>query len=398
MKNQSSLSTTNPNLEGVVDRDVYKEYPELEPRDRAIGSTETLALPILPKNTFDWIRMARPTVGYVSRNFALTPFMVELYEDNNPNIMVVAGRQTYKTTFCTDKIANAATSKPRSEVCYVTDNEPHLSAFSKQRLRIETFLQNAPLRQFLRHDRGNIGEISLGNDSTVYCVTDEGEYKKVEGKSLQVLMLDETQYQDVQFLEKAQYALFQTHGRLYMLGIGGEAGSEYHKLWERTDQREWIYDDQVWRDRLEFDSEGRISNDTEDLKKILSGRWVSQKPDNTQFRGYHLPQSIYPSIPATIADANLKYNVNPEFSIEYQRRYKMSTIYMTHCLGEFAKAARRPITPAMVEACYRRWLPFLSAPQVRDLKAKYENSLVVLGGVDFGSGPAASKTVASIIL
>ncbi len=353
-------------------------------------------LPIMPMNTLEWIEKARPTVGRVSRNFHMTPFLFDMYEDNTPNIMVVAGRQTYKTTFITDKIANYATAIPRSEVCLVTDSEPHLSAFSKQRLRIETFLQNPMLRQFLRHGRANIGEFSLANDSAIYCVTDEGEYKKVEGKSLQLLMLDEAQYQDVQFLSKAMYALFQTHGRIYVLGIGGEAGSEYYKLWSRTDQREWIYDDKFWRDKLEFDSTGRISN--ENLKEVLSGRWVAQKPENTQFRGYHLPQSIYPNIPVTIEDAVNKYNINPEFSIEYQRKYSPGSIYESHVVGGFYKAERRPITPEMVEACYERYLTLLSPEEVRLLKEIYGNEIRVLMGVDFGSGPAASKTVISIII
>ncbi len=353
-------------------------------------------LPNLPHNVLDWIEQARPSVGRIARNFEVTPFLREIYEDNSPNIMIVAGRQTYKTTLCTDLIANYATTNPRSEVCLVTDNENHLSAVSKQRLRIETFLQNSQLRQFLRHDRANIGEISLNNDSVIYLVTDEGEYKKVEGKSLGLLVLDETQYQDVQFLQKAMYALFQTHGRIFILGIGGEAGSEYHKLWARTDKREWIYDDPLWREKLEFDASGRIINTN--LGQVLAGRWVSQDPKNTQFRSYHLPQSIYPNIPLTINDANTLYNINPEFSIEHQRRYAPKSIYESHVLGTFYKAERRPLTPEDVTNCYNRNLALLNPHEVREIKLTHGNQVRVYMGVDFGSGPSASKTVASIII
>ncbi|MCH7589562.1 hypothetical protein IIB34_00820, partial [PVC group bacterium] len=293
--------------------------------------------------------------------------------------MIVAGRQTYKTTLCTDFIANYATANPRSEVCLVTDNESHLSAVSKQRLRIETFLQNPILRQFLRHDRANIGEISLNNDSVIYLVTDEGEYKKVEGKSLGLLMLDEAQYQDVQFLTKAMYSLFQTHGRILILGIGGEAGSEYHKLWARSDQREWIYDDPLWREKLEFDASGRIVN--KNLAQVLAGRWVSQNPKNTQFRSYHLPQSIYPNIPLTIRDAHELYNINSEFSIEHQRRYTPKSIYESHVLGDFYKAIGRPLTPEDVQACYIPYIALLNAQEVREIKVTYGNQVRVYMGV-----------------
>lgn len=365
--------------------------------DKLAERVDLEPLPDLPINTLDWVELARPTVGFTVRNWELTPFWIPIYEDNHPNIMIVAGRQTFKTTFCTDLVANYATTRNRCEVCYVTDNEPHLSAFSKQRLRIETFLQNDVLRDYLRHDRANIGEFSLRNDSAIYLVTDEGQYKKVEGKSLQLLMLDEAQYQDVQFLSKAMYALFQTHGRFYMLGIGGEAGSEYHKKWEKTDQREWIYTDKFWYDKIERDAQGRVINDEDELKVILNGKWISQKPENTQFRGYHLPQTIFPMIPRTIEDAQL-HNINPEFSIEWQERHSPLSVYTSHCIGEFYQAERRPISPAMVSACYNNYMTLLTPDEVVWLKAIFGNQIRVTMGVDFGSGPTASKTVITILV
>lgn len=380
-----------------ADRSLTDNYQTVDEVIKEKFGAVQLDLPILPTNTIEWIEEARPNIGRVHRNFDLSPFWYDIYQDNHPNIMVVAGRQTFKTTFCTDKIGNAGTAYNRVEVGYVTDSEAHLSAFSKQRLRVETFQQNPILRQFLRHDRGNIGEISLGNDSTIYLVTDEGEYKKVEGKSLKLLMLDEAQYQDIQFLTKALYSLFQTHGRIFVLGIGGEAGSEYYNMWHKTDQREWIYEDKFWYEKIQRNAMGEITNSRDELKAILSGHWIPQKPENTQFRGYHLPQTIFPSIPRTIAEAQL-YNINPQFSIEFQQRYSPQSYFSSHCMGEFYKAPRRPITPEMVEACYVRYLTLLTPEETRLLKEAYGNQIIVLGGVDFGSGPSASKTVASVCI
>jgi len=389
------LRSNNVKKKACQDR-AHNEHPELY--TSRTGDIIDLELPKLPRNIMDWIAFARPTVGYTVRRWEETPFWEQIYNDNHPDIMVVAGRQTYKTTFCTDLLGCYATSRPRSEICLVEDNEAHLSAVSKQRVRIETFLQNPILRQFLRHDRGNIGEISLGNDSVLYLVTDEGEYKKVEGKSLQLLILDEAQYQDIQFLQKARYAIFKTHGKFFCLGIGGEAGSDYHKMWLQTDQREWKYDNPYWREKLEFDSEGGISNSDDKLRSILSGSWVANRPEHTEYRGYHLPQPIFATIPLTIDDAVLKYKVRSKDSIEYQEMHSPHSILQSHCYGAFYKAERRPVTPDMVEACYVPYLSFLSGEQVRELKDIYGNEVRVLLGVDFGSGPAASKTVISIIL
>jgi hypothetical protein len=229
-------------------------------------------------------------------------------------------------------------------------------------------------------------------------VTDENKYHAVEGKSNEALILDEAQAQDVGFLPVAMYSLSKTHGRVYCFGIGGEAGSEYHRMWKRTDQREWIYDNPEWREKLEFDAFGAISNPPEELQEILAGRWVAQNPTNVDYRGYHFPQEMFPHVPLTIHDAVTKYHVQPELSIEYQKKHYPLSMYLSHCRGEFYKAERRPITPEMVEKCYVNYLKLLLPHEVVDLKAIYGNEIRVLGGVDFGSGPTASKTVASIII
>ena len=140
-----------------------------------------IVLPQLPKNVFEWIRVARPFLGKRKRNFDLFPYWIDIYEDNHPNIMAKCARQTFKTTTCTDLIGCASTSNEGVEVSYVADNHAHRGAFSKQRLRRETFLANDTLRQFLLHDRASVEEIDLGNDSVIYLLTDEGEYKAVEG-------------------------------------------------------------------------------------------------------------------------------------------------------------------------------------------------------------------------
>lgn len=352
-------------------------------------------LPVLPNNFLEWNATARPLVGGKKRDFRLEPFWPPIYQDEHPNIMVVNGRQTFKTTFCADLLAFYATTRTNIEATYVVDTESRLSAFSKQRLRKETFLSNPKLKHFLPHGRANVGEISLLNNSIIYLLTDENEYNKVESRSNAILVLDEAQYHEIQFLPKALYSLTQTRGRLVILGIGGEAGSKYHKLWNDTDQREWIYDDSNWRDKLEFDSKRNIIN--ENLEEILSGRWVAQKPGNTLFHGYHMPQTIFARIPLTIDDAINLYHMQPQQSIEYQRKHNSKSIFIAHTLGEFYKADRRPITPEMVQACYAHWLTLLKPDEVIQLKEIYRNEIRIVMGIDFGSGKTSS-TVVSIMI
>jgi len=362
---------------------------------RVLAKNSPFQLPVLPKEILEWIKVARPYVGGKKRDFRLEPFWPDVYEDDHPNIMILSGRQTFKTTFCTDILGFYSITYPNSEFSYVVDSHTHLSAFSRQRLRRQTFLQNPLLKKFLPNGRANVGEIILLNGSILYLLTHTNQYQKVESRSNKILVLDEAQYHDIQFLPKALYTLTQTHGRLFILGIGGEAGSAYHKLWNRTDQRQWVYDDPNWRDKLRFDSIGNIVN--EHPRNILSGKWISQKLENKKYRGYHMPQTIFARIPLTIDDAINLYKIQADLSIEYQEKNNPHSIFVSHTLGEFYKAERRPITPEMVQACYANWLSLLKADQVRNLKEIFGNEIRILMGVDFGSGKSSS-TVVSIMI
>ena len=362
----------------------------------------------LPKNILDWIDKARPFVAGKKRGFRLEPFWPLVLEDNHPNIMCVNGRQSYKTTSAADVIAWLATTNPNVEVGYVVDNNGRRLSFSRQRLRNETFLQNSKLGRYLAYGRASVELISLLNGSNIYPTNDEGGYKNIEGKSLAGLVFDEWQYHDqIGSIPKAMYTLFRTRGRFWGFGIGGEAGSEYHKMWLQTDQREWIYKyngtyqgwaGQQWREYLKFDDKGEIIN--ENLAEVLAGRWSPQRPENTEYRGYHMPQTIFAAIPLTIKDAVEKYHVSPSFSIEWQKLKVSQSIYLSHVLGEFFKAERRPITPEMVYACMHpyRHLGLMTPAEVQELKQQRKNEIRILMGIDWGSGPAASSTVAAIMI
>lgn len=227
-------------------------------------------LPVLPRDIFKWIKIARPIVEGKPRSLLAAPFWRDIYLDNYAIKMVIGGRQIYKSTYVTDKLAYMATVNPRTQVCYVTHEQASLTAFSKQKLRIGTFGQNDLLSMFPRNKLGNIGEISLKNDSTIYCVTDNHEFKHVEGKSLALCMLDESQYLDLEYFAKVVQTVMATKGIIELLGIGGEAGTSYHGIWETTDQRAWIYDNPNWRDELQFGPEGLIIDSY--LEKVLSGK------------------------------------------------------------------------------------------------------------------------------
>jgi hypothetical protein len=113
-----------------------------------------------------------------------------------------------------------------------------------------------------------------------------------------------------------------------------------------------------------------------------------------------LPQGIIPFIPLTIDDAVNKYKTAPSFSIEYKEKEYALSIYTTHVLGNFHRAMRRPITREMMLACMEPYksMKMLNPEGVRAIKKKYGNKVIVAMGIDWGSGPSASKTVVAIML
>jgi hypothetical protein len=354
-------------------------------------------LPDLPTDILDWINKARPIVDGQPRDVSLLPFWRDIYNDNHWNVIITAGRQVFKSTYCTDIIAHEATSKPNTQVVYVVDDENRLHAFSQQRFRVGTLSVNPMLKEFPRNGLGTIGEVSMKNNSTVYLSTDIGGFKKVEGKSPSLIVLDEAQYQEIEFMDKLESSMTMTKGKIRILGIGGEKGSPYEKLWERSDKREWEYDDPYWRDKLQFDEKGLMIG--EYMKDVLSGRWKSTNPDS-HFRGYHIPQNMMPFIPLTIDDAVNKYKTAPSFALEYKQKEYSQSIYTTHILGNFHKAKRRPITREMMLECMKPYntIKMLSADEVKELKYRFGEKITVSLGIDWGSGPSASKTVVAIMI
>ena len=91
------------------------------------------------------------------------------------------------------------------------------------------------------------------------------------------------------------------------------------------------------------------------LMGIMSGRWKARFPEKTRdWHGFHIPQSIIPHIPLSIADAtNPKmYNIDKKYSIEAKRMKMSPHLFTSHVNGGFYHAERRPITREMIDSLF----------------------------------------------
>ena len=378
--------------------------------------------PKVPSDILDWIRDVRPKVEGRSR--IIMPPWRDIYNDPSYNKFVLGGRQIFKSTYTTDVLAFEATSMRNAQLVYCTYDDVNKAGFSRQKLQIGTFDGSEILKKFPRFRLGSVGEISLLNNSTIYITTDHGQYHHVEGKSAQHVMLDEAQYQDMQYFDRIPLIMTITQGKISVLGVGGEAGSPYEQTWKETDQREWIFDNQEdyidsagmvfpnegWRNDLIF---GEVKDEfTERIKwgliadkrlmKIMSGRWKAMVPENEgNWHGYHIPQRIIPQIPLSIADAiNPKmYNTEKKYAIEAKRMKLSPHLFTSHVIGGFYHAERRPITTEMIDKLFagNAKLQLMEPWEIADIKDQFGKEVKISMGVDFGSG-SPSQTVICVMI
>jgi len=399
-----------PEVWGIPDRYFKKDLANRE------------ELPKVPVDILDWIREIRPKAEGKKR-VIMTPWR-DIYNDNFNNKFILGGRQIFKSTYTTDVLAHEATTKRNTQLVYVTYDDINKAGFSRQKLQIGTFDGSDVLKKFLRNRLGNVGEISLKNNSTIYITTDHGQYHHVEGKSAAHIMLDEAQYQDMQYFDRIPLVMTITQGKVSVLGVGGESGSPYEQLWRDTDQRQWVFDNsedyidsagvvfqgQGWRNDLIFgeikdeDTEktkwGLIADDR--LMGIMSGRWRANEPQKSRdWHGFHIPQTIIPHIPLSTADAtNPKmYNIDKKYAIEAKRQKMSPHLFTSHVMGGFYHAERRPITREMIDNLFygNEGLKIMDPWEIADIKDQFGKEVTITMGVDFGSGNP-SQTVISIMI
>ncbi len=360
-------------------------------------SEDDAKLPVLDSYLPGWCTKYRTRVEGTLRKFLL-PMWLGICEDPSDFKMIIAGRQVFKSTYFCDLLAHIATTNAGSISTYVTFEDNSLATFS-DKFRKGTISNNPILKQFvIGSTLGSKNRIAFKNGSLVYLETGVGAFKHVEGKSPDLLILDEAQYLPLENYAKLREAMATTQGSLIIGGVGGEQGSPYHMLWQTTDRREWRFKNEGWRNRLEFDKNGMVEG--EYLIDVLAGEWVARVPENSR-HGYWLPQSLFAHIPLTKLDAGEKYRKNSDFSLEVKQANFPRITYLQHVMGQFYEGVKRPLTPAMVLACMKPYsdLDLMTGADVLALKATHGRDIVVSLGVDFGSGrTGASKTVAAILV
>lgn len=386
----------------------------------------SLDFPEFPKDRLEWTTLIINNM--VDTDFSYIPYQywLEIINSKAHRIFIEFARQLFKTTFFGFASAHLSTTKRRSTTIYIAPDEDKLSTFADQKYRAEILQASPLLRSCIFGNKnglpGRRTKITWNNGSFNWNVTDEGGYRKVEGKSPDLTIYDEIQLHDLVAKDKAKESQSKKMGKEYYGGIGGEYGSLQEALWNETTQAEWHYNNeedyidsagkvfkgQGWRTKLEFGLHENIEGEPEEgliyaayMAENNTGFWDHLAPENEGFPGYHLSQTSACHVPLSQADAINLYKVPIDKSIEYKELNYPRLMTLAHVHAVFYKAPRKPITRADALATLQpyRYLSFFSPNDILDFKLTFPGRIKMLMGIDWGSGnDGQGQTVITIML
>lgn len=395
--------------------DVFRKY-----------SAETFEFPDFPKNKLDFVSLVYSTIE--ENDYTLIPYQywLPIFRSKAKRMYLLMARQLFKTTFFALSSAHVAATKRRSTTAYCAPDEDKLSTYADQKYRSE-ILDASPLLKSCIHGHaaglpGRRTKVQWNNGSFNWHVTDEGSYRKIEGKSGDLAIYDEFQEHDAAALPKAKEAMSKKIGSEMYGGVGGEFGSAQEATWLETSQSEWHYDNekdyvdsagrvwpnQGWRKDLQFGKWEDHNGDThhgliygEYMKDVCKGEWIEEEPDNYMFPGWHLSQLSACHVPLSMADCENLYRIPKEYSIEYKEMNYPRLMAIAHVHGWFYKAPRKPITRQDAKATLDpyKYLYFMSPRDVQDFKTVFPGRIRILFGADWGSGnDGQGQTVFTIMM
>lgn len=347
-------------------------------------------IPLLPTDRIEWEYHCRPEIKGEINRLKYLPMMLDIVKDTHPFQMYLLGRQWGKTTMIGTDLAYYGTINYDYDQTYVNFKNDNLRTFSENKFRQDVF-GTAPLSHYISgvSKLGAMNRVVTKTRSIIDMLLPGKNWENLQGKSNRRMVIDEGNDIDWEGFQNARETQSDTFGDLVIAGIGGFVDSQYHNIWKSTNQMEYIFDDgdiyegydnMSWRNSLQFDEKGLIYDDY--MLQVLSGKWVSQKPENTARHGYHLTQLQNPRIPLTIQDAIQKYKISPEFSIEWKLQDPDYTQieYRRNVLAEFVEGELKPITERDMRLLFDDTISLTTSENVN-----YDAGPVIIG-IDWGGG------------
>jgi len=204
---------------------------------------------------------------------------------------------------------------------YTAPRADQVSRFSRDRIR-RAIKDSPSLRRNLEVARKGEGKeaisrIPFANDSLLYLVSAWSDFSAIRNIPADFAAVDEMQDVQSEALPVIMEAMSHSeHRRLVLVGTASEVGSEFHRLWETSDMKEWNRE---------------------------AKEWVPTKPENKLYSGYHISQEMAPWIITLPPD-------HPN-SIEAKRIAYSERRFLNEVLGRFYAGMAKPLLPEDMLRC-----------------------------------------------
>jgi len=188
--------------------------------------------------------------------------------------LVVKARQMEMTEMLVNWLLFNLSKYSNTTALYTAPRADQVSRFSRDRIRRAIMDSRSLCRslEVAREEEGKeaIARIPFANGSLLYLVSAWGDFSAIRNIPADFAAVDEMQDVQSEALPVIMEAMSHSeHRRLVLVGTASEVGSEFHRLWETSDMKEWNRE---------------------------AEKWVPTKPENKLYSGYHISQEMAPWI------------------------------------------------------------------------------------------------------
>lgn len=327
--------------------------------------------------------------------FAQRGHLHQVYRDEHPRVVIVAGRQVEKSETAVRKLIFHGWTRPHSTITYTAPRNEQTTRFVNDRFRKAIAdSKNGILEGDIDSKRDAKTAIGIINSTVYYFGSAWADGDALRGIAGDIVMFDEVQditQTAIESIEKSvshseiRDAKTELNGRCFYTGTPKQKGSYYDRiLWSQSDQKKWSvtceeceHEQFMSMKNIMLSGEGTEEERyyfgcvrcSEELNRE-HGEWLATKPHNKMYSGYLLSQ-----LNMTWISANQIY-----------RDFKTMDAMTFHneVLGEFYSGHEQPISFGDVLANTDKGFSLKKFSQVPTIM-----------GVDYGSG-GKSKTIIAI--
>jgi hypothetical protein len=326
------MSVSDPYLEALKKelrkiKDYQGDRPKLDLSDPVAFVRKHIALPRdAPPDQKDY--------------FEKREYLLPIYRQQNPNMLIVKGRGMEVTEFAVNMLLYYALKYPHNYF-FATSTLRKVRDFSKDRLMLQ-ITRSPDIAAYLDKENVEVHRMVLGT-SRIYLYSAYDNMDTLRSYRANGIILDEFQDMKADALPVAEELL--SHSplkKMLVIGTPKEAGGRFEEYWNNSTKEEWNTEKQIWES-------------------------TSSKQEPF-FTGYHISQNL----------AIGKWLTEKDIQSKKERYPKQK--FANEVLGEFYTGLGRPLT---MEKMMDLFDPYLE-------KAGFKTGETLVAGVDWGVGKKAN--------